>query len=38
MLFELDPEFEKPLNAEYILLVRESNSKKSDILDEPKYN
>ncbi|CAD8078293.1 unnamed protein product [Paramecium primaurelia] len=36
MLFELDPDFEKPLNAEYILLVRESNYKKSDILDENK--
>ncbi|CAD8094615.1 unnamed protein product [Paramecium sonneborni] len=38
MLFELDPEFEKPLNAEYILLVRESNYKKQDILDETKIN
>ncbi|CAD8085670.1 unnamed protein product [Paramecium primaurelia] len=38
MLFELDPDFEKPLNAEYILLVREANYKKSDILDENKLN
>ncbi|CAK86305.1 unnamed protein product (macronuclear) [Paramecium tetraurelia] len=38
MLFELDPDFEKPLNAEYILLVREANYKKSDSQDENKLS
>lgn len=38
MLFELDPNFEKPLDAEFILLVREANYKKSDISDENKLN